>query len=92
MELDLANCTHSTAEHLHRCRTAAFCIVRRLELQNVHNLPAHTGCRNEATVSEALKLILLFSPDLGSRARAVEDPIDVRLHDLSGTAAVGLFV
>jgi len=36
------------------------CIVRRLELWNVHNVPAHTGCRNEATVGEALKLILLL--------------------------------
>ena len=45
-------------------------IVRRLGLRNVYNVPAHAGYCNEATVGEALKLILLLSPELGSRAHS----------------------
>ena len=36
--------------------------------------------------------LFFYSRQILAAVRTVEDPIDVRLHDLPGTAAVGLFV
>jgi hypothetical protein len=57
------------------------CIVSCLQLRDVDNMPAHAGRGDEAAVSKARKLVLLlFTPDLAGCARAVENPIDIRLH------------
>src|ERR1700728_640379 len=57
------------------------CIVRRLELRDVHNMPTHARRRDEAAVGEAGKIVLLLlAPDLAGCARAEENSINVSFH------------
>src|SRR3954452_10688679 len=57
------------------------CIVRRLKLRDVHNMPTHARRRDEAAVGETGKIVLpLLAPDLAGRARAEENSINVGFH------------
>lgn len=66
-------------------------VVGSLHLREVHNVPAHRRGSNEATVCEVLQLVsvdigtllLLASPNVGSRSGAVESSVKVGCDDVS---------